>query len=69
MSIFFIGTEAAAATAVLGVAKGIGQRKPQPILFRADRPFLFYIREVRQNLTLFTGKFRTGANLSSQSVE
>ncbi|CAF1342028.1 unnamed protein product [Adineta ricciae] len=59
------GTEAAAATAVLRVAKGIGRRKPQPILFRADRPFLFYIREVRQNLTLFTGKFLTCANLSS----
>ncbi|CAF0718836.1 unnamed protein product [Adineta ricciae] len=56
------GTEAAAATAVLAVTKGIGRRKPQPILFRADRPFLFYIREVRQNLTLFTGKFLTGAN-------
>ncbi|UJR18979.1 hypothetical protein I4U23_022108 [Adineta vaga] len=59
------GTEAAAATAILGVAKGIGRRQPQPILFRTDRPFLFYIREVRQNQTLFTGKFLTCTNLSS----
>jgi serine protease inhibitor len=38
---------------------------PGPVEFKADRPFLFYIRETRQNLTLFTGKFLTRTNLSS----
>ncbi|CAF0877967.1 unnamed protein product [Adineta ricciae] len=59
------GTEAAAATIVRVVLTCASRREPQPILFRADRPFLFYIREVRQNLTLFAGKFLTAAKLSS----
>ncbi|CAM4743690.1 unnamed protein product [Rotaria magnacalcarata] len=59
------GSEAAAATAVIMMRCCASiSPKPSPIEFKADRPFLFYIRETRQNLTLFTGKFLTPANLS-----
>ncbi|CAF5028315.1 unnamed protein product, partial [Rotaria socialis] len=58
-------SEAAAATAVIMVTKSMAvRRKPEPIEFKADRPFLFYIQETRQNLTLFTGKFLTPTNFS-----
>ncbi|CAF5224311.1 unnamed protein product, partial [Rotaria magnacalcarata] len=58
-------SEAAAATAVIMMRCCASiSPKPSPIEFKADRPFLFYIRETRQNLTLFTGKFLTPANLS-----
>ncbi|CAF4459608.1 unnamed protein product [Rotaria socialis] len=60
-----LGSEAAAATAVIMVTKSMAvRRKPEPIEFKADRPFLFYIQETRQNLTLFTGKFLTPTNFS-----
>jgi serpin B len=61
-----LGSEAAAATAVIMLTNSCAiRRKPDPIEFKADRPFLFYIREIRQNRTLFTGKFLTSTNLSS----
>ncbi|CAF4043911.1 unnamed protein product, partial [Rotaria sordida] len=60
------GSEAAAATAVIMTREScLIHRKSDPIEFKADRPFLFYIRETRQNLTLFTGVFLTAAKLSS----
>jgi serine protease inhibitor len=34
-----------------------GAKKPEPIEFKADRPFLFFIREAKRNLVLFSGKF------------
>ena len=36
--------------------------EPEPIEFMADRPFLFYIREIRRNQTVFSGKFVTSAH-------
>jgi len=53
------GSEAAAATAVIMVRECCCIKKPVnvPIEFKANRPFLFFIREIRQNLTLFRGKF------------
>ncbi|CAF3797856.1 unnamed protein product [Rotaria socialis] len=51
------GTKAAAATAgVTSVLFSATALKPMPILFKADRPFLFFIRESRQNIVLFSGK-------------
>jgi serpin B len=47
------GTEAAAATAVVMERKG-GPR--EPAIFRADRPFLFLIRDRETGSILFLGR-------------
>ncbi|MFX1564121.1 MAG: serpin family protein [Promethearchaeota archaeon] len=49
------GTEAAAATAVVMVPKGMARPVPIPV-FRADRPFLFFIRNIKTNCILFIGR-------------
>ncbi|CAF1115111.1 unnamed protein product [Rotaria sp. Silwood1] len=52
------GSEAAAATAVvISVFTTSVHEQPHPIEFKADRPFLFFIRESRQNIVLFSGRF------------
>jgi serpin B len=51
------GTEAAAVTAVAAPASGVFPGKPaKPIVFRADRPFLFWIVDRGTGVVLFTGK-------------
>jgi serpin B len=51
------GTEAAAATAVL-MLRGAGLAGPtsQPIVFKADHPFRFFIRDRKTNAVLFSGR-------------
>ncbi len=49
------GTEAAAATAVIMMFKGISHEPPTPT-FRADHPFLFFIRDNRTGSILFLGR-------------
>jgi len=48
------GTEAAAATAV--VMARAGGMPAEPKIFRADRPFLFFLRDTRSKLVLFIGR-------------
>jgi serpin B len=51
------GTEAAAASAVaMMFAGGIGNRPPEPIVFKADHPFLFFIWERKTNTVFFSGR-------------
>ena len=48
------GTEAAAAT---GISMGLKSIRPRPsVIFRADRPFIFLIRDAESGLVLFMGK-------------
>jgi serpin B len=46
------GTEAAAATAVIGDTAGL---PPQPVVVTFDRPFLFFIQD-KTGLVLFSGQ-------------
>jgi serpin B len=48
------GTEAAAATAVVMRTTSIGPHTP--LIFRADRPFVFCIRDTKTNTILFMGR-------------
>ncbi len=51
------GTEAAAATAVgMVLCAGVAGPPPRPVVFRADYPFLFFIRDRRTNAVLFSGR-------------
>lgn len=49
------GTEAAAATGVAMMLKS-ARIEPQPAVFRADRPFMFTIRDVKSGSILFLGR-------------
>ena len=52
------GTEAAAATAIVmrALAMRAQQPEPPPIIFRADHPFLFLIRQTQTGAILFMGR-------------
>ena len=50
------GTEAAAATAVVLGRNCMMPRTEPPIIFKADRPFIFMIVEKSSNIVLFMGK-------------
>ena len=47
------GTEAAAGTGVAGADRGIGPKQKE---FRADHPFIFWIKENSSNTVLFLGR-------------
>ena len=51
------GTEAAAATAVgMVLCRRRRYRRPKPKVFKADHPFLFFIRDRKTNAVLFSGR-------------
>jgi serpin B len=50
------GTEAAAATAVVVMARGLARPVEPPREFRADHPFLFLIRDSTTGSILFMGR-------------
>lgn len=50
------GTEAAGATAVVMAIEGAAAQPPPTPVFRADRPFLFLLRDVRSGALLFLGR-------------
>ncbi|MBN1390750.1 MAG: serpin family protein [Candidatus Thermoplasmatota archaeon] len=55
------GTEAAAATAVVMSKKG-GGSEPEPVEFRADHPFIFFIEHKATGQILFMGKVENPNN-------
>ena len=52
------GTEAAAATAVIMADESVGSGgpEPEPVTFRADHPFIFFIEHKETGQILFMGK-------------
>lgn len=56
-----VGSEASAATAVIMDAIVISGRRgpppPPPFVFKADKPFLFALRDLRTGLLLFVGRY------------
>ena len=59
------GTEAAAATAVIVAVKS---RRPPPVNFRADHPFLFLIQDKATKSILFLGRLAKPAASSGSTV-
>ncbi len=56
------GTEAAAATAVVMRPTGMFHRPAPPVVFRADHPFVFMIRDRSTNAVLFVGRMKEMLN-------
>lgn len=53
------GTEAAAATAVVMATKSAAIPEEPPVVFRADRPFIYLIMHKPTNTILFIGKYNS----------
>ena len=53
-----LGTEAAATTIVMMELMAMPPTKEDPIIFKADHPFIYYIRHRPSNMILFYGDYR-----------
>jgi|JI10StandDraft_1071094.scaffolds.fasta_scaffold363717_2 serpin B len=51
-----VGTEAAAATAVIMVGESAPQEPPTPVVFTVDRPFTFWLRDRATGTVIFAGR-------------
>jgi len=57
MCTFYLGTEATAdGVIVMERLECAHDAEPKLIEFKANRPFLFFIREIERDLILFSGK-------------
>src|SRR5439155_1154060 len=56
LSVHERGTEAAAATAILMIRRAVNGHDEGPVSFRADRPFLFLVRDTGTGTVLFLGR-------------
>jgi serpin B len=63
------GSKAAAATAVIMCKRPCVSPSPMQILFRADRAFLFLIKERESGSILFMGRFANPSSISSAPIE
>jgi len=63
------GTEAAAATAVLMGPTGAFRKPAPPVVFRADHPFVFMIRDRETGVILFVGRMVDAAGSASTKSE
>jgi serpin B len=61
------GTEAAAATAIVMRPTGVFRRPAPPVVFRADHPFVFMIRDRETGAILFVGRLVEGGTGNSKS--
>eukprot|EP00927_Polykrikos_kofoidii_P025371 TRINITY_DN22806_c0_g1_i1.p1 TRINITY_DN22806_c0_g1~~TRINITY_DN22806_c0_g1_i1.p1 ORF type:complete len:494 (-),score=65.32 TRINITY_DN22806_c0_g1_i1:256-1527(-) len=50
------GTEAAAVTAIVMEVTSVGDQDPTPVLFKADHPFQFFLRDQADGTVLFAGR-------------
>ena len=51
------GTEAAAVTAIAAVGGSAFTERPEPIAFKADHPFTYFIRDDAAGEILFLGQY------------
>ena len=51
------GTEAAAASGIIGAVKSVPPERAEPVRFRADHSYLFLIRDVKHGTVLFVGRY------------
>jgi serpin B len=63
------GTEAAAATAAVMMARGAMGRQREPKDFRADHPFLFFLRDKNSGMILFMGRVSEPPASTAPSIE
>jgi serpin B len=61
IDVFERGTEAAAATAVIAEMKSLRTKPPADVVFHADHPFAYVLRDTRTGVVLFMGRLAAPA--------